>query len=140
MLSTTLLLILTAGTGEVFAVFELGPVARPLQVQAVCGLLEFPLPPTRSCGQISHGWTETAQKSAASGSADDRLSITGVRITRGDAVNCPQVRGDDGRTHTVSYLSPRVEIGGRVALTGYMGYSVKCLGEVLVVEEEHLLK
>jgi hypothetical protein len=65
-----------------------------------------------------------------------RVTITGERLTQGDAVRCPQVRDDAGRVHDVSHLSPAVAIGDRVAVTGRYVVSTRCLGTVLIVEEE----
>jgi hypothetical protein len=67
-----------------------------------------------------------------------RVSVTGVRITEGNAVDCPQIRDDAGTVHPVSYLSPRVGIGARVEVSGFYAVTTKCLGTVLVVEAEHL--
>jgi hypothetical protein len=80
---------------------------------------------------------QAAQGPGAPGSGE-RLSITGVRITRGDAVACPQIRDDAGRIHTVSYLSPLAGIGARVTVTGSIGYSIKCIGKVFLVMEESI--
>jgi hypothetical protein len=62
--------------------------------------------------------------------------ISGVRLTKGNAVDCPTIRDDDGNVHTVSYLSPAIEIGARVSVTGVYGITTTCLGRVLVVESE----
>lgn len=74
--------------------------------------------------------------SQSTGSSQERFSISGVRLTQGNAVDCPQIRADDGVIHTVSYLTPGVEIGARVKVTGYLAVTTKCLGTVLFVEEE----
>lgn len=68
-----------------------------------------------------------------------RISITGVRLTEGNAVDCPRVRDDAGVDHPVSYLSPAVAIGDRVSISGFYAVITTCLGTVLVVEEEHIL-
>ncbi|MDT8853545.1 hypothetical protein RNZ50_00560 [Paracoccaceae bacterium Fryx2] len=65
-------------------------------------------------------------------------SVTGVRITEGNAVDCPQIRDDSGKVHTVSYLSPGVAIGDRVKVSGFYAITTRCLGTVLVVEEESI--
>ncbi len=66
---------------------------------------------------------------------NQKLTITGVRLTKGNAVDCPQVRTDDGRIIPVSYLAPTIGIGDRVDLTGYMAVTTSCRGRVLFVEE-----
>lgn len=67
------------------------------------------------------------------------ILITGIRITQGNAVDCPQLRDDAGVVHTVSYLSPAAKIGSRVALSGTYGVTTHCLGKVLVVRDEKIL-
>ncbi len=66
-------------------------------------------------------------------------SITGVRLTQGNAVDCPQLRDDAGVIHVVSYLSPGAPIGARVFVSGFYGITTTCRGTVLVVEEERIL-
>lgn len=65
-----------------------------------------------------------------------RVTITGVRISAGTAVDCPAIRDDAGAVHPVSYLSPGIAIGDRVSVTGFPAVTTTCLGKVLVVEEE----
>lgn len=64
------------------------------------------------------------------------VSITGVRLTQGNAVDCPLIQTDDGKNHAVSYLSPSILIGERVTLRGHYGVTTGCLGTVLIVEQE----
>lgn len=66
-----------------------------------------------------------------------QVTVSGERVTRGDAVDCPTIRAADGTLHPVSYLSPTIPIGGRVTVRGFYAVTVGCLGTVLVVEEEH---
>ena len=66
------------------------------------------------------------------------VSITGVRLTMGNAVDCPQIRDDDGGIHTVSYLTPGVGLGARVSVSGFYAITTHCVGTVLVVEKESL--
>lgn len=68
--------------------------------------------------------------------AREVVEISGVRITQGDAVECPTIQDDAGRIHPVSYLSPAIPIGGRVSVRGFYAVTTKCLGTVLVVEDE----
>lgn len=65
----------------------------------------------------------------------ERLTITGVRLTQGDAVNCAQVRTDEGTIYSVSYLAPSIAVGDRVEVTGFMANITTCLGPVLYAEE-----
>jgi hypothetical protein len=53
----------------------------------------------------------------------------------GGAVDCPQVRADDGKIYAVSYLAPTVAIGDRIEVTGFMAYITTCRGHVLYAEE-----
>jgi len=71
--------------------------------------------------------------------ANEPITLTGARLTQGNAVDCPTLRDDAGEVHTVSYLSPAVAIGARVTVTGSYGITTTCLGTVLVVKEERLL-
>ncbi len=64
------------------------------------------------------------------------ITLTGTRMTRGNAVDCPQVRDAAGKLHVVSYLSPAVAVGARVTVSGFYGVTTSCLGTVLVVETE----
>lgn len=66
----------------------------------------------------------------------DSVRLTGERITQGNAVDCPQIRDDSGKVHSVSYLSPAIEIGGRVTVSGVYGVSTRCVGTVLIVQTE----
>ena len=68
------------------------------------------------------------------------ITLTGTRLTRGNAVDCPQLRDDAGVVHTLSYLSPGVAIGARVTVSGVYGIMTTCLGTVLVVAQEQLLE
>ena len=71
--------------------------------------------------------------------ANGPVVLTGVRLTQGNAVDCPTLRDDAGKVHVVSYLSPAVGIGARVMVTGSYGITTTCLGTVLVVKEEQPL-
>lgn len=78
--------------------------------------------------------TEGAASSAAT------ISLTGVRATQGDAVDCPTIETPDGQRHPVSFLSPAIAIGERVTVRGVYGTSTRCRGRVLIVREEILQK
>jgi hypothetical protein len=77
-----------------------------------------------------------SQSSDPSPAPAARVTVTGVRITGGGAVDCPAIRDDAGAVHPVSYLSPRIAVGDRVTVTGFHAVTTTCLGRVLVVEEE----
>jgi hypothetical protein len=64
------------------------------------------------------------------------ISITGVRLTHGNAVDCPLIQDDDGKNHAVSYLSPNILIGDRVTIRGHHGVTTGCRGTVLIAEQE----
>lgn len=61
--------------------------------------------------------------------------LTGVRASRGGAVDCPQLRDDAGVLHPVSYLPPRIAPGDRVTVRGTLAVTTTCRGVVLVVDE-----
>jgi hypothetical protein len=65
----------------------------------------------------------------------EKITIQGIRTTIGNAVDCPQVRTDDGQSVPVSYLAPSVAIGDRVEVTGFMAVTTSCKGKVLYAEE-----
>jgi len=83
---------------------------------------------------------QVTQDTTTTDSARATASITGVRLTEGNAVDCPQIRDDAGVIHPVSYLSPAVAIGARVAVSGFYAITTSCRGTVLVVEEERILQ
>lgn len=61
--------------------------------------------------------------------------LTGVRASRGGAVDCPQLRDDAGVLHPVSYLPPQIALGDRVTVKGTFAVTTTCRGVVLVVDE-----
>lgn len=63
------------------------------------------------------------------------VTVTGVRVSRGDAVECPRLRDDAGALHPVSYLPPRIALGDRVTVSGTLAVTTACRGVVLVVEK-----
>lgn len=71
-----------------------------------------------------------------SGSSDTMVTLTGVRVTQGNAVDCPQIRDDAGKIHSVSYLSAAIGLGDRVTVSGVYGVTTTCVGTVLVVAQE----
>ena len=66
-------------------------------------------------------------------------SLTGTRLTMGNAVDCPTIRDEAGVVHAVSYLSTGPAIGARVTVSGVYGITTTCLGTVLVVQQETIL-
>jgi hypothetical protein len=68
-------------------------------------------------------------------SGQKKLTITGVRITKGNAVDCPQIRTDDGEIFSVSYLASAIALGTRVEVSGFMANVTTCRGLVLYVEQ-----
>lgn len=83
--------------------------------------------------------TQALPRNETTASAGQAASITGVRLSQGNAVDCPQLRDDAGKIHVVSYLSPAAPIGTRVTVSGTYGITTKCLGSVLVVDQEVIL-
>lgn len=67
--------------------------------------------------------------------APGMLGVTGIRVSEGDAVDCPRLRDDAGILHAVSYLPPRIAIGERVTVWGRLAVTTTCRGVVLVVEK-----
>ena len=65
--------------------------------------------------------------------------VAGTFVSRGNAVDCPQIRQNDGRLQPVIGLSNSIVPGDRVRVSGRYGISTRCLGEVLIVEVEEKL-
>lgn len=63
-----------------------------------------------------------------------QLTVTGVRTTQGNAVECPMLRTEDGRDMPVHGLPATIGIGDRVRITGTMVNPTTCLGPALNVE------
>lgn len=62
------------------------------------------------------------------------ITLTGTRTSWGNAVECPQIRTDDGQLHSVTGLAADIALGTRITVTGHYGYSTTCLGKVLFIE------
>jgi hypothetical protein len=62
------------------------------------------------------------------------VTVTGVRATQGNAVNCPELRDDAGQMHPVQGLTTDIALGDRVTVTGAYGITTTCKGEVLVIQ------
>ena len=65
----------------------------------------------------------------------ERITVTGVRLTKGGAVECPQIRTGDGTVISVHHLAADIAIGECVEVTGFMANMTTCLGPVLYVEK-----
>lgn len=65
---------------------------------------------------------------------DAPVSVTGIRLTRGDAVQCPLIRDDAGQIHAVSSLPADLPPGARVTVRGHTAISTRCTGPVIAVE------
>lgn len=82
-----------------------------------------------------------AEKSGAEGSGEGSgedpgtVVLSGVRASRGGAVECPRLRDDAGVLHPVSYLPPWIALGDRVTVRGRLAVTTTCRGVVLVVDE-----
>ena len=68
--------------------------------------------------------------------ATGKTTISGVRLTQGNAVDCPTIRDDAGGVHAISYISGAIAIGDRVLVTGFYAVTTSCVGTVLVAEQE----
>jgi hypothetical protein len=71
---------------------------------------------------------------AAPGSGSQVLTITGRRLTQGNAVECPKIVDSAGTVHPVSHLPSTVAIGATVTVSGFIAITTKCTGPVLVVQ------
>lgn len=73
--------------------------------------------------------TMTANRKAGS------VTVTGSRLTKGNAVNCPEIRTDDGAVIPVKGMTADIALGQRVTVTGSWGVSTSCTGRVLIIEK-----
>ncbi len=64
----------------------------------------------------------------------ERLAVTGVRISVGNAVECTKIRMPTGEEVGVSYLAPTIAIGTTVKVSGVVANMTTCLGPVIAVE------
>lgn len=64
------------------------------------------------------------------------ITISGVRLTKGNAVNCPEILADDGKVYPVKGLSPDIALGQRVTITGVWGVATSCNGRIIVIERQ----
>ncbi len=100
-------------------------VALPGATAASCTLFDSPTPKETLVTALQAG-------PAASGT----VTLTGVRATLGDAVDCPTIETPDGQRHPVSFLSSAIALGDRVTVRGVYGISTRCRGRVLIVRDE----
>lgn len=63
------------------------------------------------------------------------VTVTGRRLTQGNAVDCPTIVDSAGTVHPVSHLPAAVAIGDTVTVSGIIAVTVKCNGPVLVVQK-----
>ncbi|WP_225028949.1 hypothetical protein [Xinfangfangia pollutisoli] len=63
------------------------------------------------------------------------VTLTGTRVSMGNAVDCPEIRTDDGKLHPVKGLTAEVALGDRITVTGEYGVATTCRGQVLIVAE-----
>lgn len=69
-----------------------------------------------------------------------QIEITGIRLTWGNAVNCPILRADDGSDHPISYLPPDIPLGSQLAVHGSYGVKGTCHGTVLIPEKIEIIQ
>jgi hypothetical protein len=62
------------------------------------------------------------------------VTVTGRRMTQGNAVDCPAIVDSAGTLHPVSHLPATVAIGATVTVSGFIAITTKCNGPVLVVQ------
>jgi hypothetical protein len=129
----------TLVTGQIFSlralVTRLDVSAISVAIGMICSLaVAWVATPIGRASGISN-----LHAAAATAADRERITIVGTRRTQGNAVDCPQVRTDDGTDYTVSYLAPAIKIGDRISVTGFFAHVVKCRGEVLFAEKVDVL-
>jgi hypothetical protein len=60
------------------------------------------------------------------------VTIVGKRVTKGNAVDCPEIETSDGQRVAVKGLTGEHNIGATVSVTGSYGYVTSCKGLVLI--------
>jgi hypothetical protein len=60
------------------------------------------------------------------------VTIVGKRVTKGNAVDCPEIETSDGQRVAVKGLTGEHNIGATVSVTGSYGYVTSCKGRVLI--------
>lgn len=83
------------------------------------------LPPSRS----------TAGPPRMAQAESQTVTLTGTRVSMGNAVDCPEIRTDDGKLHPVKGLTAEVALGDRITVTGEYGVATTCRGQVLIIAE-----
>jgi len=65
----------------------------------------------------------------------ESITVTGVRITDGNAVDCPQIRATDGTIYPISHLPTHIKIGMTVTVRGFWAVTTKCRGRVISAQD-----
>ena len=84
-----------------------------------------------ACGSVSGGSEPPAAENGENGSADDALTVTGTLTDEG--VECPALRGDDGRLYTLAGgdLSD-VSTGERIRVRGTVAEMSTCMQGITI--------
>lgn len=67
------------------------------------------------------------------------LTAEGVLLSKGDGVNCPQLKLDSGDSLGVYGLPDDIAVGDRVKVSGTMRAVTTCLGLVLAISEHTVI-
>lgn len=128
--------VIVLGIGTGLAIAAPGPEAESRPDSGANSGRNFQPPEERPAGEAGARATEKsgAQRNPG-GKESGTVVLTGVRASRGGAVECPLLRDDAGVLHPVSYLPPRIALGDRVTIKGTFGVTTTCRGLVLVVDE-----
>lgn len=66
-------------------------------------------------------------------------TATGIRETMGNAVDCPRLRMDDGRSIAVFRLPASIKLGTRLKVTGIFVNPTTCMGPALRADTIEIL-
>lgn len=124
--------------GEGMAFFGGVAVTTALHRSAVAALLLFGL---AACNPSEEPQKETGtqegvrEMATKDGAASGKATLTGVVKSLGNGVKCAQIETEDGKLHSVDRLSAKYPVGTKVRVSGTYGFSIRCTGETLLLEE-----
>jgi hypothetical protein len=64
----------------------------------------------------------------------EKKTVTGVRVTQGNGVECPTLKTDSGDIVAIYGMPANIRLGDRVTITGTLVYPTTCIGPALNAE------
>ena len=66
-------------------------------------------------------------------------TVSGVLVSRGSGISCPEIEMADGTRQGIAFIDPSIGIGARLELTGTTAFKPNCLGEIIVPQSVRIL-